>query len=121
VRKNVPKGSEHCFRLLSPYNLASKILTNNGISNIAFQNSLSEVLAFQICSTQNERHYEEHIMSSFLAVSSTVYFSTEYRNSGQNIIIRFCKYLVDVWRKAWLSLFGNIYKSKIVCSVHEQY
>jgi hypothetical protein len=28
---------------------------------------------------------------------SVLYFSTEYHNSRQNILILFCKYLVDIW------------------------
>jgi hypothetical protein len=40
-----------------------------------------------------------------MAASSTVlqYKKIQYDNFGQNIIIMFCKYLVDIWE----SLFGN--------------
>jgi hypothetical protein len=41
-----------------------------------------------------------------MAASSTVlYFSPEFHNSMENIIILFWKYLVDIRSEAWLNLF----------------
>ncbi len=36
----------------------------------------------------------------------------------QNIIILFCKYLVDIWEWGLAESILGIYKLKIVCSVH---
>ncbi len=42
-----------------------------------------------------------------------MYFSTEYHNSRQNIIILFWKYLVDIKSEAWLHLFGEYINGKL--------
>jgi hypothetical protein len=45
-----------------------------------------------------------------------LYFSREYDDSRQNIIILFWKYLIEIRFEAWLNLFWE-HKWKIVCSV----
>jgi hypothetical protein len=42
-----------------------------------------------------------------------LYFTTEYRNSGQNIIILFCKYLVDIWECVAKSFWEYINRKHI--------
>jgi hypothetical protein len=46
-----------------------------------------------------------------------LYYSTDYQNSRQNIIILFWIYLVDIGSKTKLNLFWELHKWKIVCSV----
>ncbi len=41
------------------------------------------------------------------------YFSTEYHISGQNIIILFWKYVVDIRSEAWLNLFWEYINGKL--------
>jgi hypothetical protein len=41
-----------------------------------------------------------------------LYFSPEYHNSRQNIIILFSKYLVDIGSEAWLNLFWEYITGK---------
>ncbi len=41
------------------------------------------------------------------------YFSTEYPNPRQNIIILFLKYLVDISSEAWLNLIWENIKGKL--------
>jgi hypothetical protein len=50
-----------------------------------------------------------------------LYFSTEYHNSRQNIIIVFLKNLVDIWDLGVRlgQVFLGFHKSKLVCSVHQ--
>ncbi len=48
-----------------------------------------------------------------MAVSIVMYFSTEYHNSGQNIIILFWKYLVDIRSEPWLNLFWEYINGKL--------
>ncbi len=43
-----------------------------------------------------------------------MYFSTEYHNSTQNIIILFLKYLVDIRSEACLNLFGEYINGKLL-------
>jgi hypothetical protein len=41
------------------------------------------------------------------------YFSPEYNDSKQNIIILFGKYLVDIRREAWLNLLWEYINGKL--------
>jgi hypothetical protein len=52
-----------------------------------------------------------------MAASVVLYFSPEYHNSRQNIIIPFWKYLVDNGSEAWLNLFWE-YINGILFAVH---
>jgi hypothetical protein len=47
------------------------------------------------------------------AYSTVLYFSTEYLNSRENIIILFCKYFVDIRSMARLNLFWEYRKGKL--------
>jgi hypothetical protein len=40
-----------------------------------------------------------------------------FQNSGQNVIILFCKYLVDFWEWGLAKYFLGLHKYKIVCSI----
>jgi hypothetical protein len=42
-----------------------------------------------------------------------LYFSTEYSNSRQSIIVLFWKYLVDIRSKTWLNLFWVYINGKL--------
>jgi hypothetical protein len=42
-----------------------------------------------------------------------LYFSTEYHNSRQNIVILFREYLVDIRSEAWLNLFLECINGKL--------
>ncbi len=42
-----------------------------------------------------------------------LYYSTEYHNSRQNILIQFLKYLVDIRSEAWLILFCEFINGKL--------
>jgi len=42
-----------------------------------------------------------------------MYFSTEYHNSTQNIIILFLKYFVDIRSEAWLNHFWKHINGKL--------
>ena len=42
-----------------------------------------------------------------------LYFSWEYHNSRQNIIILFWQYLVDIWSKTWQNLFWEYINGKL--------
>jgi hypothetical protein len=51
------------------------------------------------------------------APSKVLYYSPEYHNSRQNIIILSRKYLVDIRSEAWLNLYWEYTASKFVpCS-----
>jgi hypothetical protein len=42
-----------------------------------------------------------------------MYFSTDYYDSRQNIIILFCKYLADLRSVAWQNLFWEFINGKL--------
>ncbi len=50
-----------------------------------------------------------------------LYFSTEYHNSRQNIMILFWKYLVDIRSEAWLNLFCELINGKLFAVHTGQY
>ncbi len=49
-------------------------------------------------------------MAAFVRI---LYFSPEYHNPKQNIIILFWKYLVDIGSEAWLNLVGQYVNEKL--------
>jgi hypothetical protein len=59
---------------------------------------------------------ENTVCCSLCMLTALLYFSTEYHNFKQNLIIMFRKYLylVDVWSDVWLNLFWGKFKWKIV-------
>jgi hypothetical protein len=48
-----------------------------------------------------------------MAAYVVLYFSPEYHNPKQNIIILFWKYLVDIESEAWLNLFWQYINGKL--------
>ncbi len=51
------------------------------------------------------------------AYSTVLYFSTEYLNSRENIVILFWKYLVDIRSMATLNLFWEYREGKLFAAL----
>ncbi len=72
--------------------------------------NIQYILEKETINARDSRPYADSWMAASTAV---LYYSTEYHNSRQNIIVLFCKYLVDIRSSAWLIIFWKYLKGKL--------